>query len=93
MAKLATELLAARGLTYLVALKAARGEPIQTEGAMLKAHVPELGNRILYKCVQFQGGGGYMTGNTVERIARDMRILSIGGGASEVMYDKVAKRL
>lgn len=93
MAKLATELLAARGLTYLVALKAARGEPIQTEGAMLKAHVPELGNRILYKCVQFQGGGGYMTGNVVERIARDMRILSIGGGASEVMYDEVAKRL
>lgn len=93
VAKLATELLAARALTYLVALKAARGEQIQTEGAMLKAHVPELGNRILYKCVQFQGGAGYMLGNAVERIARDVRILSIGGGASEVMYDEVSKRL
>lgn len=93
MAKLVTELLAARALTYLVALKAGRGEPIQMEGAMLKAHVPELGNRILYKCVQYHGGGGYIRGVPVERIARDMRLLSIGGGASEVMYDEVAKRL
>ncbi|MGE0596182.1 MAG: acyl-CoA dehydrogenase family protein [Hyphomonadaceae bacterium] len=93
MAKLVTELLAARALTYLVALKAARGEPIQLEGAMLKAHVPELGNRILYKCVQYHGGGGYIQGAAVERIARDIRILSIGGGAAEVMYDEVAKRL
>nr|WP_262422294.1 acyl-CoA dehydrogenase family protein [Brevundimonas denitrificans] len=93
MAKLATELLAARAFTYLVAMKAARGEPIQMEGAMLKAHVPELGNRIAYKCVQYHGGGGYIHGTPVERISRDLRLLSIGGGASEVMYDEVAKRL
>ena len=93
MARLATELLAARSLTYAVALKAGRGEPIQMEGAMLKAMVPDLGNRILYACVQHHGGMGYMTGTPVERIARDMRVLSIGGGASEVMYDEVAKRL
>ena len=93
MARLATELLAARSLTYAVALKAGRGEPIQTEGAMLKAMVPDLGNRILYACVQHHGGMGYMTGTPVERISRDMRVLSIGGGASEVMYDEVAKRL
>lgn len=93
MAKHVTELLAARALTYLVAMKAARGESVQLEGAMLKAHVPELGNRILYKCVQYHGGGGYIHGTAVERIARDVRVLSIGGGATEVMYDEVAKRL
>ena len=93
MAKLATELLAARTLTYMVAVKASKGEPIQMEGAMLKAHVPALGDRLLYKCVQFHGGMGFMTDTPVERISRDIRNLSIGGGATEVMYDEVAKRL
>lgn len=93
MAKLATELLAARTLTYMVAVKASKGEPIQMEGAMLKAHVPALGDRLLYKCVQFHGGMGFMTQIPVERISRDIRNLSIGGGATEVMYDEVAKRL
>ncbi|OHC94301.1 MAG: acyl-CoA dehydrogenase [Sphingomonadales bacterium RIFCSPHIGHO2_01_FULL_65_20] len=93
MAKLVTELLAARAMTYMVALKAGRGEAIQMEGAMLKAYVPDLGNRILYKCVQYHGGSGYIRGVPVERISRDMRLLSIGGGATEVMYDEVAKRL
>lgn len=93
MAKLATELLAARTLTYMVAIKASKGEPIQMEGAMLKAYVPALGDRLLYKCVQFHGGMGYMTETPVERISRDIRNLAIGGGATEVMYDEVAKRL
>ena len=93
MAKMATELLAARTFTYMVAIKAGRGEPIQMEGAMLKAYVPALGDRILYKCVQFHGGMGYMTETPVERISRDIRNLAIGGGATEVMYDEVAKRL
>lgn len=93
MAKLATELLSARTLLYTVAQKAARGERLQLEGAMLKAYIPEFVNRLTYKCVQFHGGMGYMTETPVERISRDARILAIGGGASEVMYDEVAKRL
>lgn len=93
MAKLATEFTAARSMMYLAAAKASRGEKVQMEAAMLKAYMPELANRILYKCVQFHGGMGYMSETPVERIARDVRILAIGGGASEVMYDEVAKRL
>lgn len=93
MAKLATELLSVRNLVYTVAQKAARGERLQLEGSMLKAYVPEFVNRLTYKCVQFHGGMGYMSETPVERISRDARILAIGGGASEVMYDEVAKRL
>lgn len=93
IAKLATELLSVRNLVYAVAAKAARGEKLQMEGAMLKAYVPEFVNRLTYKCVQFHGGMGYMSETPVERISRDARILAIGGGASEVMYDEVAKRL
>lgn len=93
LAKLATELLSARSFLYLAAAKSARDERLQMEGAMVKAYVPEFVNRLTYKCVQFHGGAGYMSGAPVERISRDARILAIGGGAAEVMYDEVAKRL
>jgi acyl-CoA dehydrogenase len=42
--------------------------------------------------VQFHGGMGFMRETAVERMARDARVQSIGGGASEVMLEEVAKR-
>jgi len=42
--------------------------------------------------VQFHGGIGYMRESTIERMYRDARILPIGGGATEVMLEEVAKR-
>ncbi len=58
----------------------------------VKAFGAETINRIMYDCVQFHGGMGYMTETPVERMSRDARILSIGGGATEVMLEEVAKR-
>ena len=58
----------------------------------VKAWGAEAINHILYDCVQFHGGMGYMTETAVERISRDARILPIGGGATEVMLEEVAKR-
>jgi acyl-CoA dehydrogenase len=43
--------------------------------------------------VQFHGGMGFMRGSTIERMARDARVQNIGGGATEVMLEEVAKRL
>jgi len=48
---------------------------------------------VMYDCVQFHGGAGYITGTAVERMYRDARIHSIGGGATEVMLDEIAKRM
>ena len=42
--------------------------------------------------MQFHGGMGYMRETAVERMSRDARVHSIGGGASEVMLEEVAKR-
>jgi acyl-CoA dehydrogenase len=58
----------------------------------VKAFGAELVNRIMYDCVQFHGGMGYMRETPVERMSRDARILPIGGGATEVMLEEVAKR-
>jgi acyl-CoA dehydrogenase len=70
----------------------ARGAEVTREVSMLKALTGELVNEVLYTCQQFHGGMGYMRETPVERLWRDARILSIGGGASEVMLEEVAKR-
>jgi acyl-CoA dehydrogenase len=57
-----------------------------------KAFGCEVVNEVMYDCVQFHGGMGYMRESAVERMARDARILPIGGGATEVMLEEVAKR-
>ena len=47
----------------------------------------------MYDCLQFHGGIGYIRESAIERMARDARIQSIGGGATEVMLDEIAKRM
>ena len=63
------------------------------EVSMVKAYCGELVNSVLYDCVQFHGGMGYMRETPVERMSRDARVQAIGGGASEVMLEEVAKRM
>ena len=60
---------------------------------MVKAYCGELVNEVMYDCVQFHGGIGYMRESTIERMSRDARVRSIGGGATEVMLEEVAKRM
>ncbi len=84
---------AARELTYKAAWMVDQGMDAVREVSELKALVGELANRVLYDCVQFHGGMGYITESAVERMYRDARLMSIGGGATEVMLDEVAKRL
>jgi acyl-CoA dehydrogenase len=59
---------------------------------MVKALAGDLVNQVLYDCVQFHGGMGFIRETAVERMARDARVQAIGGGASEVMLEEVAKR-
>ena len=58
----------------------------------VKAFGAEAVNQIMYDCVQFHGGMGYMRETPVERMYRDARINAIGGGATEVMLEEIAKR-
>ncbi len=87
------ELDAGRELTYRAAWLAEQGEDVVREVSEVKAFVGEMANRVLYDCVQFHGGMGFISETAVERVYRDVRIASIGGGATEVMLDEVAKRL
>ena len=60
---------------------------------MLKAYACDITNEVMYDCLQMHGGMGFMEESTIERMYRDARVLPIGGGASEVMYGEVAKRM
>ncbi len=83
---------AARQFMYHCAWGVTQGRDIVQEVSMLKALTGELVNEVLQTCQQFHGGMGYMRGSAIERLWRDARVLAIGGGATEVMLEEVAKR-
>jgi len=50
-------------------------------------------DKATYDAVQLHGGAGYMRESLVERLYRDNRILSIGGGTQEIMKEIIAKMM
>jgi acyl-CoA dehydrogenase len=93
IAALSARVEAGRELVYRAAWLDAQGRDCVKEVSMAKAYCGELVNEVMYDCLQFHGGAGYMRGSDIERMARDARVQSIGGGATEVMLEEVAKRL
>ncbi len=93
LAMLAARVEAGRQLVYHAAYLDAQGFDATREVSMVKALCGELVNEVMYACLQFHGGMGYMRESTIERMTRDARVQSIGGGATEVMLEEVAKRL
>jgi acyl-CoA dehydrogenase len=83
---------AARAFTYHCAWRVTQGHDIVQDVSMLKALTGELVNEVVQACQQFHGGMGYMRETAIERLWRDARVLAIGGGATEVMLEEVAKR-
>ena len=92
LAELQSRVEAGRQLTYHAAWLHAQGLDCVREMSMVKALCGELVNKVTYACVQFHGGMGFMRESTIERMARDSRVYPIGGGATEVMLEEVAKR-
>jgi acyl-CoA dehydrogenase len=83
---------AARHFMYHCAWSVTQGHDIVQEVSMLKALTGELVNEVVQTCQQFHGGMGFIRETAVERLWRDARVLAIGGGATEVMLEEVAKR-
>ncbi len=93
LAELASKVAMIRALTYQTAAAIDDGVPSSRETSMIKSVGPEILHDVVHGCLQLHGGTGYMRGTPIERMARDARILRIGGGATEVMLEEVAKRL
>jgi acyl-CoA dehydrogenase len=93
LADLATLIEAARWLTYAACLKFEAGEEAVKEISMVKLFSGEMAQKVAYDCVQLHGGYGYMREYPVERFFRDIRLLTIGGGTSEIMKEIIAKQM
>ncbi len=93
LAAFTAEVSAAKLMLYHAAAKKDRGDSVRLETSMMKAQTPQLLKRLADACVQIHGASGYMRGTEIERIFRDARPFSLGGGAAAVMLDEVAKLL
>jgi len=93
LAMLSARVEAAKALIYNTAWRDAQQNKVAAQASMLKALCGELVNEVMYDCLQFHGGMGYVRDSSIERMTRDARIQSIGGGATEVMLDEIAKRM
>ena len=93
LALLQTKTEALRSHTYHCAWLMKEQRDCVREISGLKALSGELVNEVLYTCQQFHGGMGYIRETAIERLWRDARVLAIGGGATEVMLEEVAKRM
>ena len=92
LAMLDARVQAARSFMYHCAWRVTQRHDVVQQVSMLKALTGELVNEVVQTCQQFHGGMGYMRETAIERLWRDARVLAIGGGATEVMLDEVAKR-
>ncbi len=93
LADMATRLEASREFTYRCAARMQAGEVIFKEISMAKNVATDMCDQVTYDAVQILGGMGYMRETLVERLYRDARILSIGGGTREIMNEIIAKQL
>ena len=93
LADMATALEVSREFTYRQAAKMAAGQSVIKEISMAKNVATDTSDRITSEAVQILGGLGFMRESLVERLYRDNRILSIGGGTREVMNEIISKQM
>ncbi|MBI4488943.1 MAG: acyl-CoA dehydrogenase [Deltaproteobacteria bacterium] len=93
LADMATEIDAARFLTYRAAWLRQQGKRATYESAMAKLFASEAANRIAYKAIQIFGGYGYMKDFAVERFYRDARVTTLYEGTSEIQRLIIARHL
>ena len=93
LSDMATDLEAARQLTFFAAARKDRGEKHGMEASMAKLFASEMVNRVTAKALQIHGGYGYTKEYPVERFYRDARVFTIYEGTSEIQRIVIANHL
>ncbi|MGB7050630.1 MAG: acyl-CoA dehydrogenase family protein [Acidimicrobiales bacterium] len=93
LADMATELEAARWLTYRAAYLRDEGRPFQKEAAMAKLKASRTATWAASEAVQIHGGLGYMLETPVARFYCDAKVLEIGEGTNEIQHLVIARAL
>lgn len=93
LADMKVDLLTTEALLQSVAAKFDAGEAVSLECSALKLHASEAVGRIADRAVQIHGGAGYMAEYKVERFYRDVRLLRIYEGTSQIQQTIIAKQM
>jgi len=93
LAEMATEVELGRTFIDSLTEAHAQGEDVSTKVTMAKSWIPEMTNRVAYKCLQLHGGYGYMEEYPICRFTRDARVISIFAGTTEVMKHILSKSM
>ncbi len=93
LAGMATLVEAAKRFNYGVAAQIGKGEDVYKQVCMAKNFSTDACDRVVYDAVQIHGGYGYCREYLVERLYRDARLFSIGGGTHEIMNEVIAKQM
>ncbi|WP_010488799.1 citronellyl-CoA dehydrogenase [Pseudomonas sp. S9] len=91
MAELACEIEALRALVYQATEMYVAGKDVTKLASMAKLKAGRLGREVSDSCLQYWGGMGFMWDNPVSRAYRDVRLVSIGAGADEIMLGIICK--
>ena len=91
LAELRTEVEALRALGWAAVEQYVAGKDVTRLASMAKLKVGKLARELTDSCLQYWGGMGYTADNPVSRAFRDTRLISIGGGADEVMLGIICK--
>ena len=91
LAELRTEVEMLRSLTYRCVDEFNQGKDVTKLASMAKLKTGRLSREIADACLQYWGGMGYTADNPISRAFRDGRLISIGGGADEIMLGIIAK--
>jgi alkylation response protein AidB-like acyl-CoA dehydrogenase len=76
---------------YTVANRMNKGEYVVKEATISKLQSTKMADEVVYACLQFLGGYGYMEDYPMARLFRDSRLGPIGGGTSEILREIIAK--
>lgn len=93
LADMAMQIELARNMVYKAAWLKDHNKPFTKEASFAKLFASESGFQICNQAIQIHGGYGYMKEYEVERYLRDMKLLEIGEGTSEVQRIVIARQL
>ena len=93
IADMATQIAAAQALIYKAASRAGTGFPDMMEAAQAKVFTSEMAIKVTNDALQLFGAAGYSRNRPLERMARDARMFTIGGGTAQILRTVIAGRL
>src|SRR5215510_12971200 len=93
LADMATQIAASQGLIYKAAAGAGDGFPDATEAAQAKIFTSEMAIKVTNDALQLFGAAGYSRNRPLERMVRDARMFTIGGGTAQILRTVVASRI